>query len=232
MTDSIDRTGTDSIDRTGDCADPPHAGEPAAALSQAAVAPAWRSPLRAIERMSTTRANARAGLAADVFASCVLIYLGLRRSDLTPALGISIVLFGLVLFTFVEYCFHRWLFHGSVQVLEQGHRKHHEEPQAHDALPFFLPPLVALLLAGALSIALPASVAFLLTGGIAGGYAAYGLTHTIFHTVRFRRPLARRWAAAHHIHHYHPHSNFGVTTPLWDILLRTRYLAGEKRLAS
>jgi sterol desaturase/sphingolipid hydroxylase (fatty acid hydroxylase superfamily) len=50
--------------------------------------------------------------------------------------------------------------------------------------------------------------------------------------VRFRRPLARRWAAAHHIHHYHPHSNFGVTTPLWDILLRTRYLAGEKRLAS
>jgi len=223
---------TDSIDRTGDCTDPADTGEPATALSQPAVAPSWRSPLRAIERMSTTRANARAGLAADVLVSCVLVYLGLSRADLTPALGISIVLFGLVLFSFVEYCFHRWLFHGSVQVLEQGHRKHHEEPQAYDALPFFLPPLVALLLAGALSIALPASVAFLLTGGIAAGYAAYGLTHTIFHTVRFRRPLARRWAAAHHIHHYHPHSNFGVTTPLWDILLRTRYLAGEKRLAS
>jgi hypothetical protein len=223
---------TDSIDRTGAYADPSHADEPAAARSQPAAAHARRSPLRAIERMSTTRANAHAGLAADVLASCVLVYLGLRRTDLTPALAISLVLLGLVLFTFVEYCFHRWLFHGSVQVLEQGHRKHHEEPQAHDALPFFLPPVVAFLLAGALSIALPASVAFLLTGGIAAGYAAYGLTHTIFHTVRFRRPLARRWAAAHHIHHYHPHSNFGVTTPLWDILLRTRYLAGEKRLAS
>ena len=222
---------TDSTDRTGDCADRPHAEE-AAAPSQPAVAPAWQSPLRAIERISTTRANARAGLAADVFAACVLVYLGLRSNDLTPAVGISIVLFGLVLFSFVEYCFHRWLFHGPVQLLEQGHRKHHEEPQAYDALPFFLPPVIALLLAGALSIVLPASVAFLLTGGIAAGYAAYGLTHTIFHTVRFRRPLARRWAAAHHIHHYHPHSNFGVTTPLWDILLRTRYLAGEKRLAS
>jgi sterol desaturase/sphingolipid hydroxylase (fatty acid hydroxylase superfamily) len=223
---------TNRIDRIGDCADPSHADDPAAARSQPAVAHAWRRTLLAIERMSTTRANARAGLAADVLASCVLVYLGLRRADLTPAVGISIALFGLVLFSFVEYCFHRWLFHGSVQVLEQGHRKHHDEPQAYDALPFFLPPVVALLLAGGLSIAMPASAALLFTGGMAAGYAAYGLTHTIFHTVRFRLPLARRWAAAHHIHHYHPHSNFGVTTPLWDILLRTRYLAGEKRLAS
>lgn len=182
--------------------------------------------------MATTRANARAGLAADVLASCVLLYFGLRRADLAPALAISIALSGLVLFSFVEYCFHRWLFHGPVQLLEQGHRKHHEEPQAHDSLPFFLPPLVALLLAGSLSLALPASAALLFTGGMAAGYAAYGLTHTIFHTVRFRRPLARRWAAAHHIHHYHPHSNFGVTTPLWDILLKTRYVSGGKRLAS
>jgi len=223
---------TDRIDRSGNCAEPSHTVAPAAARAQPAVAHAWQRTLLAIERMSTTRANARAGLAADVLASVVLVYLGLRRADLTPALGISIALFGLVLFSFVEYCFHRWLFHGSVQVLEQGHRKHHEEPQAHDALPFFLPPAVALLLAGGLSVAMPASAALLFTGGMAAGYAAYGLTHTIFHTVRFRRPLARRWAAAHHIHHYHPHSNFGVTTPLWDILLRTRYLAGEKRLAS
>jgi sterol desaturase/sphingolipid hydroxylase (fatty acid hydroxylase superfamily) len=223
---------TNRIHRTGDPANPSRFDGPAAAQSRSAVAQAWQRVLRGIERMSTTRANARAGLAADVLVSCVLLYLGLRRTDLTPALAISIALFGLVLFSFVEYCFHRWLFHGSVHVLEQGHRKHHEEPQAYDSLPFFLPPLVALLLAGVLSVALPASSALLFTGGMAAGYAAYGLTHTIFHAVRFRGPLARRWAAAHHIHHYHPHSNFGVTTPLWDILLKTRYLSGEKRLAS
>jgi sterol desaturase/sphingolipid hydroxylase (fatty acid hydroxylase superfamily) len=193
---------------------------------------AWQGVLQSIARLSTTRANARAGLAADVLVSCVLLYLGWRHGSMSAALAISLALFGLVLFSFVEYCFHRWLFHGPVQVLEQGHRKHHEEPQAHDSLPFFLPPFVALLLAGSLSLALPASAALLFTGGMAAGYAAYGLTHTIFHTVRFRRPLAKRWAAAHHIHHYHPHSNFGVTTPLWDILLKTRYVAGGKRLAS
>jgi len=220
------------IHRTGDLADPSRAERPATARSRPSLARAWQRTLRGIEQMSTTRANARAGLAADVLVSCVLLYLGLRRAELSPALGISVALFGLILFSFVEYCFHRWLFHGSVQVLEQGHRKHHEEPQAHDSLPFFLPPFVALLLACGLSVAVPASAALLFTGGMAAGYAAYGLTHTIFHSVRFRLPLARRWAAAHHIHHYHPHSNFGVTTPLWDILLKTRYLSGEKRLAS
>jgi sterol desaturase/sphingolipid hydroxylase (fatty acid hydroxylase superfamily) len=137
-----------------------------------------------------------------------------------------------VLFSFVEYCFHRWLFHGPVQVLEQGHSKHHEQPQAHDSLPFFLPPLVALVLAGGLSILLPASTALLFTGGMAAGYAAYGLTHTTFHNMRFRGRLSRRWASAHHIHHFHPHSNFGVTTPLWDIVFRTRYVSARKRVAA
>lgn len=191
----------------------------------------WRGVLRSIAWLSTTRANARAGLAADVLVSCVLLDLGLRHGSMSTAVAISIALFGLVLFSFVEYCFHRWLFHGSVRVLEQGHRKHHEEPQAHDSLPFFLPPLVALLLAGSLGLFLPAPAALLFTGGMAAGYATYGLVHTLFHNVRFRRPLSKRWAAAHHIHHYHPHSNFGVTTPLWDIVLGTRYVSEGKRLA-
>jgi hypothetical protein len=192
----------------------------------------WQRTLDGIGRMSTTRANARGGLAADVLVSAVLLYFGLQQGEPSIALAISIALFGLVLFSLVEYCFHRWLFHGAVQVFEQGHRKHHEQPQAHDSLPFFLPPLVALVLAGGLQLLLPASAALLFTGGMASGYAAYGLTHTTFHNVRFRRRLARRWAGAHHIHHYHPHSNFGVTTPLWDFVLRTRYVSKGKRLAS
>jgi sterol desaturase/sphingolipid hydroxylase (fatty acid hydroxylase superfamily) len=187
----------------------------------------WRSGQSRIAWLSTTRANARAGLVADVLASCALLYAGSRRGDTDSAAALATVLAGLVLFSFVEYCFHRWLFHGSVALLEQGHRKHHEQPQAHDSLPFFLPPLVALALEGILTVFLPATTALLFTGGMAGGYAAYGLTHSIFHNERFRHALPRRWAAAHHIHHYHPGSNFGVTTPLWDIVLQTRYVSGR-----
>jgi sterol desaturase/sphingolipid hydroxylase (fatty acid hydroxylase superfamily) len=189
----------------------------------------WRSVQHQIAWLSTTRANARAGLVADVLASCALLYAGSRRGDTDSAAALATVLAGLVLFSFVEYCFHRWLFHGSVALLEQGHRKHHEQPQAHDSLPFFLPPLVALALVGVLSAFLPATIALLFTGGMAAGYAAYGLTHSTFHNVRFRHALARRWAAAHHIHHFHPGSNFGVTTPLWDIVLQTRYTPERTR---
>jgi hypothetical protein len=154
------------------------------------------------------------------------LYTGLRRADLAPALGISIALFGLVLFSFVEYCFHRWLFHGSVQVLEQGHRKHHEEPQAHDALPFFLPPLVALLLAAGLSIALPVSAALLFTGGIAAGYAAYGLTHTIFHTVGSAAAGRAGRRASHPP--LSPAQQLRRDDAAAGHPLRTRYLSGEK----
>lgn len=220
---------SERIPRTGQATGERPAREPA---PKPAIAGIWQRVLRAISRLSTTRANARAGLVADAVTSGALLGFGLRHGNMPSAAAIPIVLFGLLLFSFVEYCFHRWLFHGPVQALEQGHRKHHEQPQAHDSLPFFLPPLVALTLAGGLSILLPAATALLFTGGMAGGYAAYGLTHTTFHNVRFRRRLSRRWAAAHHIHHYHPHSNFGVTTPLWDIVLKTRYVSARKSLAT
>jgi len=32
------------------------------------------------------------------------------------------------------------------------------------------------------------------------------------------------------VHHYHPDSNFGVTTPLWDVLLGTRYVRQTRKL--
>jgi dihydroceramide fatty acyl 2-hydroxylase len=30
--------------------------------------------------------------------------------------------------------------------------------------------------------------------------------------------------AHHHLHHYHPGTNFGVTLPLWDTFLGTRFV--------
>jgi sterol desaturase/sphingolipid hydroxylase (fatty acid hydroxylase superfamily) len=113
--------------------------------------------------------------------------------------------------------------------MEQGHSKHHEHPQGDDSLPFFLPPLIMLVLTGLFTVVLPQSYALLLAGAIACGYSAYGLSHFSIHNTRFRRPLSRRWAAIHHIHHHHPDKNFGVTTPLWDIVLGTRYVRNDTR---
>lgn len=181
-----------------------------------------------IVRMSTTRANGMAGLIADVGISIVLLGAGLWQGHARPLATLSTMLVGLLLFSFIEYAFHRWLFHGAPKIMEQGHRKHHERPDGYDALPFFLPPLGLLVIAGILNLVLPAQFALLLAGSLAAGYSAYGLSHAAIHNMRFQNRLSKSWAAIHHIHHYHPDKNFGVTTPLWDIVLGTRYVSAGR----
>ena len=179
-----------------------------------------------IVRMSETRANHLGSMFADVLVSTILVWAGLGHSGVHPGMALLAFAAGLLMFSWVEYGFHRWLMHGPVPLLGPGHRKHHENPHGHDSMPFFLPPMILLVLVGLFTLLLPAGYALLLAGGLACGYAAYGLGHAVIHIRRFRHPLGRRWAAIHHIHHHHPDANFGVTTPLWDIVLRTRYVQG------
>jgi dihydroceramide fatty acyl 2-hydroxylase len=183
---------------------------------------------QSVAGLATTRANARAGLVADAAVSVLLLAAGAALGDLRPDSVALTILGGLLTFSFVEYCFHRWLFHGNLGAMALGHRRHHDDPTGYDALPFFMPPLAMLALAGVLATLMPASVALLLSGALAAGYAAYGLSHTAIHSMRFQGRLVRRWAGNHHIHHHHPQRNFGVTTPLWDILLGTRYVSSRR----
>jgi 4-hydroxysphinganine ceramide fatty acyl 2-hydroxylase len=155
---------------------------------------------------------------------------GLRQHDLSLTAALATILLGLLIFSFMEYCFHRWMFHGTVVRLKQGHAVHHIHPQGYDALPFFFPPLVLMGITGAFSRFLPLHLTFLLSGAIAFGYVTYGLSHFLIHHKRFHNAIARKWASHHHIHHHHPDCNFGVTTPLWDAILGTRYVAKHKQV--
>ncbi|MGH8214046.1 MAG: sterol desaturase family protein [Rhodanobacteraceae bacterium] len=188
------------------------------------------APLQLLSRLSTSRFNNYAGLSSDVAVAFSLLAAGLYHNELRMGWILWLVLCGLLIFSLLEYVVHRWLFHGPFEVFEQGHRRHHEEPRGYDALPFFLPPMAYLLLAALLTYVMATGSALLLAGSVAAGYAAYGLSHWSIHAYRFRHPLVRTWAAAHHIHHNHPERNFGVTSPLWDLLLRTQYLSASKRL--
>jgi len=181
-----------------------------------------------LARLSTARLNAQAGLIADALISLALLGAGFWHSEFGVATAVATIFCGLILFSLVEYVFHRWLFHGYVGLMAQGHRQHHEDPAGYDALPFFMPPLAMLALAGVLAAFAPTRIALLLSGALAAGYAAYGLAHTAIHRKRFEQPLVRRWAANHHIHHHHPDRNFGVTTPFWDIVLGTRHVPARR----
>jgi sterol desaturase/sphingolipid hydroxylase (fatty acid hydroxylase superfamily) len=184
--------------------------------------------LAAIGRMSSTRGNYLVGQSADFLVAIALLAAAWRYDVEHPLRAALIVLLGLFAFSFIEYAFHRWLFHGRVALFERGHTLHHERPLGYDSLPFFFAPMVALSCAGALMLLLPAAVALLFMGAVALGYALYGFSHYIIHRRRFRSALWRQWAAVHNIHHFHPDKNYGVTTPLWDFILGTWYVSKSK----
>lgn len=187
--------------------------------------------LDALERLSATRTNNRISMVLDVVTPGVLLSLAVIYGRLRPLAALGLVLAGLLLFSFIEYVFHRWIFHGerTLDAFRQGHENHHVDPLVDAALPFFLPPAIVLLLTALMALAMPWGYAALLLGTVAFGYACYDWSHYIIHIRRFRHPWLRDWAAFHHIHHHHPETNFGVTTPLWDYLLGTRYISASRR---
>ena len=183
-----------------------------------------RAGVDSIVRMSSTQTNYWVEVGVDL-ALCILFMVEGCRLNTGGALSALLaVALGLFAFSFVEYFFHRWMFHTRIPLFAQGHRMHHEHPLGYDSLPFFLPGAVLVVLTGLVMLILPTGFALLMMGSVTLGYIAYGLSHFTIHHVRFKHPLLRRWAGAHHVHHYHPNSNFGVTTPLWDVLLGTRYV--------
>lgn len=184
----------------------------------------------AVARLSATRANSYAGLTADIATGLFLLGAGFWRNPAGIGASLGALVAGLLGFSFVEYAFHRWLFHRGANVMQRGHQRHHVNPLGHDSLPFFVAPLLMVTLAGLLATLLPSSLALLSAGALACGYAAYGMAHSLIHSRRFKHPGLRRWAAPHHIHHAHPQCNFGVTTPLWDIVLRSRYVGKSRHL--
>lgn len=187
------------------------------------------SLLNAAATMSRTPLNYWAEFVVDIPFGAGLLVAGLRQRERGSVAAFLFILLGLFLFSMIEYAFHRWLFHGSVQVLAQGHRAHHANPLGYDSLPFFLPAAVLLMLIGVFVLFMPVQHACILVGTITLSYVAYGLGHFFIHHHRFQHGLSRQWAAHHHIHHYHPEYNFGVTTPLWDIVLDTRYRYDHKK---
>jgi sterol desaturase/sphingolipid hydroxylase (fatty acid hydroxylase superfamily) len=189
-----------------------------------------RAGVDSIVRMSSTQTNYWVEVGVDLTLCILLIVEGCRLNTGGTLSALLAVALGLFAFSFVEYFFHRWMFHTRIPLFAQGHRMHHEHPLGYDSLPFFLPGAVLLVLTGLVVLILPTGFALLMMGSVTLGYIAYGLSHFTIHHVRFKHPLLRRWAGAHHVHHYHPDSNFGVTTPLWDLLLGTRYVRQPRKI--
>jgi sterol desaturase/sphingolipid hydroxylase (fatty acid hydroxylase superfamily) len=120
--------------------------------------------------------------------------------------------FGAVFFTFAEYwvhrsLLHRWFYHGT-------HERHHKEPEEFVVFPLWYVPSIFF----CFSLVMPPAV----FAGFCLGYTWFVVWHHMLHHWDLaKRPLTRRYAAWHDLHHKFIRCNFGITHPLWDVVFGT-----------
>ena len=189
---------------------------------------ASRSLVRAI---SKSRFNYWASYVVDFGCIVLFAYLGLSRQPNWPSTIVA-SLFGVAVFTLVEYSIHRWLLHDPRSILFQAHEAHHLDPEKPSAFLFpasflVLMPIWAILAA---LLRIPGASFFLC--GFSAGYFYYGALHHFEHTSRINqipfRWLQKRWAA-HSVHHHLDDRNFGVMTSFWDYVFKTHQKHSKRK---
>ncbi|NWF90820.1 MAG: sterol desaturase family protein [Ignavibacteriaceae bacterium] len=145
---------------------------------------------------------------------------------------ISLIIVGVFIWSITEYTLHRFVFHFEAKSKIGKklhfifHGVHHDYP--HDSKRLVMPPAVSIPLAIFFyflfkyiigdSFISPFFVGFLT------GYLFYDLTHYAIHHFNMHSKV---WLAIknHHMkHHYQdPNKGFGVSSPLWDIIVGTNF---------
>lgn len=156
-----------------------------------------------------------------------------RALDLGIPVGWGAALFALgwLSWSLVEYLMHRFLFHAPVRsetgriatLLAHGH--HHvwpSDPRRITATPVQVVS-IALLFHGLFRLTLGETWWWAAMSGALTGYVAYEAVHWMCHHGR-PRSLALRALKDHHMRHHHlaPRSRWGIGSPLWDWVFRTR----------
>ena len=159
-----------------------------------------------------------------------MLYLALSRQKLSIFAVAAFFLLGVILWTLFEYLIHRYIFHYEPKTRVGKrlhyiiHGVHHDYP--NDAKRLVMPP----------SISVPLAILFygvflLIFGrfapsGFAGlvfGYVCYDMMHYAIHHFSMKHG-AWLWLKQYHLrHHYRDdHVGFGISSPLWDYVFRTR----------
>ncbi len=148
-----------------------------------------------------------------------------------PALSLAaLALAGMFTWTFVEYVFHRFLFHFPARskagkwLVFLFHGNHHDDPMDKTRLVF--PPAGAIPIMGLLyllfALLIPAPWVEPFFAGFVLGYLTYDYIHYATHQFHMRNPVAKFLKHYHLRHHFSRQpGRFGVSSPLWDIVFGT-----------
>jgi 4-hydroxysphinganine ceramide fatty acyl 2-hydroxylase len=145
---------------------------------------------------------------------------------------VALLPIGVLIWTLIEYCLHRFIFHMEpprsglwIQFHFAIHGQHHKVP--FDNMRLVFPPVPAgiimlILYVSLLHVFSLAPLRAMFAGGILG-YISYDLLHYFFHHGSPRPGSYLANLKSYHIaHHYiNPNLGFGVSSKLWDIPFAT-----------
>lgn len=165
-------------------------------------------------------------------AACALLSLTIIREPGRRIFELAwLVPLGVLFWTLLEYCLHRFLFHWHSrsrrikQLLHQLHLSHHQSPRDPDRI--LVRPLYSLSASALLLVTLYAMLGSLyfaagLLSGMWLGFLYYEFVHYRVHLSASTWGLLVYQRRRHFYHHFVDSENcFGVTSPLWDVIFRT-----------
>ncbi|XP_055390431.1 uncharacterized protein LOC129619280 isoform X2 [Condylostylus longicornis] len=154
-----------------------------------------------------------------------------RNTSLNNSTVLFYCITGVFLWTLIEYVLHRWVFHIKVSPGNKKlcifhfllHGLHHKVP--FDPYRLVFPPIPAVILASILYLPVIAIFPFpriVLSGGLFG-YLCYDMMHYYLHYGNPKFFHMYQMKRYHYQHHFaHQDIGFGITSPIWDIVFRTR----------
>jgi sterol desaturase/sphingolipid hydroxylase (fatty acid hydroxylase superfamily) len=182
---------------------------------------------RVLERLSRTNTAIPVSIFLS-FAAFLMVW-GFIHSQYSALVQIAAFVIGLLLFSFIEYLVHRYLFHmvtntslrEKIQYLFHG--VHHEFPK--DTSRLAMPPVVSVVIVTLLYFLFKAAMGDYTYGflpGFISGYSLYLIVHYVVHAYQPPKNFLKGLWINHGIHHYKDHERaFGVSSPLWDYVFRT-----------
>jgi sterol desaturase/sphingolipid hydroxylase (fatty acid hydroxylase superfamily) len=180
-----------------------------------------------LERL--TRTHISIPVSIFVVYSVSLLYWSVTQTNLSVWVSAGMFSAGLLLFTWVEYMTHRYVFHMKTYTAAREkiqyviHGIHHEFPKDKDRLA--MPPLLSVTIATVLLLVLKVllgDLVFSFLPGFLVGYTAYLSIHYLVHAYPPPNGFFKFLWVNHSIHHYKDGEMiFGVSSPLWDYIYGT-----------
>ena len=188
-----------------------------------------------LERFLTTAHWTLPGLWAIPLVT-YLLYRSILLEGRSPDSIVALFLAGVLGWTFAEYWLHRWVFHfapsgnRAIRAIQFAlHGYHHEFPDDPNRL--VAPPILAvpigIFLAAVVMVCFPAHWSPILAG-VFSGYLCYDWMHYYCHHGRPHSRIGKFMRRFHLEHHYkNANSQFGLSSPLWDVVFLTYRRPGQ-----